>query len=332
MNVRVSIKDVAREAGVSVSAVSRTLSNGRVSAEKRARVLEVVDRLGYRPSSIARGLVQGQSGTVTLVTGRMWDNFDASFLECLAEELADSQRRLIVAPASRQKGTRGGIYQAIDDRSEAVIIAAGTMPIEASRAAVSTGVPVILAGRILDEPGVDCIAADNAEGGRQAAGLLLRSGCLRPAYFGFREPSAADEERSTAFISACAATGLDARLIRRADRDDEDLFEAASAMLARSDRPDGVFCATDRLALGVIEAARSLGVSIPTELSVIGFNNVPVAARHTYRLTTINYPVTRVIAEILDVLETRLANPGAPPIRRRIPVGLIVRDTTRRIS
>jgi DNA-binding LacI/PurR family transcriptional regulator len=331
MGMRVSIKDVAREAGVSVSAVSRALSNGRVSAEKRSRVLEVVDRLGYRPSSIARGLVQGQSGTVTLVTGRMWDNFDASFLECLAEGLADSQRRLVVAPASRQTGTRGGIYQALDDQSEAVIIAAGTMPIEASRAAVSVGVPVILAGRILEEPGVDCIAADNAEGGRQAADLLLRSGCVAPAYFGFREPSAADEERGAAFLSACAAAGREARLIRQADRDDADLFEAASALLARSDRPDAIFCATDRLALGVIEAARSLGIAIPAQLSVVGFNNVPVSARHTYRLTTINYPVSRVVAEILDVLDTRLARPDAPSIRRRIPVGLIVRDTTRRI-
>lgn len=330
--VRVSIKDVAREAGVSVSAVSRALSNGSLSAEKRARVIAVVERLGYRPSSIARGLVQGQSGTVTLVTGRMWDNFDASFLECLAEGLADSSRRLVVAPASRQIGSRGGIYQALEDCSDAVIVAAGTMPIEASRAAVRVGVPVILAGRILDEPGIDCVAAENAEGGRQAAELFLRSGCRAPAYFGFREPSAADEERAAAFLSACAGAGIQAPLIRDADRDDEDLFHAASRILARSDRPDAIFCATDRLALGVVEAARSLGVSIPAELSVIGFNNVPVAARPTYRLTTVNYPVSRVVAEILDVLETRLKTPLAAPIRRRIPVGLIVRDTTRRMS
>lgn len=330
--VRISIKDVAKEAGVSVSAVSRALSNGSLSAEKRTRVMAVVERLGYRPSSIARGLVQGQSGTVTLVTGRMWDNFDASFLECLAEGLADSHRRLVVAPASRQRGSRGGIYQALEDQSDAVIVAAGTLPIEASRVAVSIGVPVILAGRILDEPGIDCVAADNADGGRQAADLILRTGCRAPAYFGFREPSAADEERGAAFLVACANAGTPARLIREADRDDEDLFEAVSGILARSDRPDAIFCATDRLALGVIEAARSLGIAIPTELSIVGFNNVPVAARPTYRLTTINYPVSRVVAEILDVLETRLKNPEAPPIRRRIPVGLIVRDTTRRMT
>lgn len=330
--MRVSIKDVAREAGVSVSAVSRALSNGSLSAEKKARIMEVVDRLGYRPSNIARGLVQGQTGTVTLVTGRMWDNFDASFLECLAEGVTDSNRRLVLAPASRQRAASGGVFQALEDRSDAVIVAAGTMPIEASRAAVRTGVPVILSGRILDEPGIDCIAADNRDGGRQAADILLRSGCKALAYFGFREPSAADEERATAFLETCAKAGLSALLIRDANRDDEDLFEAASALLARSNRPDAIFCATDRLAFGVIEAARSLGIAIPQDLSVVGFNNVTVAARPTYRLTTINYPVPRLVAEILDVLDFRLKNPDAAPIRRRIPVGLVVRDTTRKMT
>lgn len=329
---RISIKDVAREADVSISAVSRAFSPGSSLAEdKRRRILATAERLGYHPSSLARGLVRKQSRTVTLVTGRLWDSFDALFLEGLAEALADWGQRLVVAPASRQDASSGGVFQALSDQSEAVIITAGTMPAEASSAAVRAGVPVIVAGRIMEGKGIDCVAAHNADGARQAADLFLRTECRKPAYFGFAASSPADRERGEAYSAAMAQAGLTPAALHVATRDDEDIFETASAMLAARERPDAVFCATDRLAFGVLEAARALGIGVPDELSVIGFNNVTAAARRTYQLTTVNYPVSRVVAEILDILKMRLSDPHLPPMRRRIPVSLIVRATTRRL-
>lgn len=328
---RTTIKDVAREAGVSISAVSRAFSNGSLAKEKRDSILEVADRLGYRPSLVARGLASQRSQTVTLVTGRMWDTFDALFLEQLAEGLADMGHKLVVAPASKQKQNSGGVYQALDDQSDAVIIAAGTMPIEATQALVRGGVPVILAGRFVDEEGIDCVSADNADGGRQVAELLLRTGCQRPCYFGFDAPSPADQERGDAFCSTSGAAGIPAEWVKVATRTDNDVFEAAAAMLGSPQSPDAVFCATDRLAFSVIEAAKALGIAVPDALSVVGFNNVPAAERRTYRLTTVNYPVSRVVGEVIGVLKARLDDPDLPPIRARIPVQLTVRDTTRRL-
>ncbi|WP_198666216.1 LacI family DNA-binding transcriptional regulator [Tropicimonas sp. IMCC34043] len=326
---RSTIKDVAREAGVSVSAVSRAFSGGSLSADKKTRILQVAGTLDYRPSSAAQSLVRQQTRSVTLVTGRMHDPFDSQFLEALAEALADSGRRLIVAPASKQADLSGGVYQAIDDRSDAVIIAAGTMPLDASRACVRIGLPVILAGRILDTPGVDAVVAANCDGGRQAAAMFLRGGCQRPAWFGVERPSFSNDERLAGFHAQMAAAGIEPARFEAGGRDDEAIFEAASRMLSRSDRPDAVFCATDRLAFGVLEAAGALRLAVPRDLAVIGFNNVPAAARRSYRLTTLDYPVARVVAEIMEILEARLAAPGLAPIRRRIPVSLIVRETTR---
>ena len=80
----------------------------------------------------------------------------------------------------------------------------------------------------------------------------------------------------------------------------------------------------------MIEAARALGLAIPGGLSVIGFNNIPAAARRSFGLTTIDYPVGRVVTEIMALLDRRLNEPAAPAETRRIPVGLVVRDTTRR--
>lgn len=324
-----TIKDVARHAGVSVSAVSRALSGGSVSASKKANILRVAKELGYRPSTAAQSLVRRQSHAVTLVTGRMHDTFDSHFLDCLAEALADTGRRLIVAPASKQDATSGGVYQAIDDRSDAVIISAGTTPLEASRTCVRAGLRVILVGRDLEEQGVDSVVAANADGGRQAADLFERTGCRKPVYFGLGSESFSDRERFDGFRDFLTARGIQTHAFRVQRQDDEAIYETASRLLASPDRPDAVFCGTDRLAFGVIEAARALRLPVPGEVSVIGFNNVRAAARRTFQLTTLDYPVDQIIREIMAILEIRVVEAESPPIRKRIPVTLIVRGTTR---
>jgi DNA-binding LacI/PurR family transcriptional regulator len=98
-----------------------------------------------------------------------------------------------------------------------------------------------------------------------------------------------------------------------------------------ADNANGVFCGSDSIAFGVIEAARALGLSIPDHLSVVGFNNVPPADWRSFRLTTIEYPIGRTIETIVDLLDKRLADPGRPSEVRRIPTQLIVRATTRKI-
>ena len=326
---RATIKDVARRTGVSVSAVSRAFSGGSVSASKKANILRVAAELGYRPSTAARSLARRRSHTVTLVTGPLHDSFDSRFLERLAEALADTGRRLVVAPASRQNDVSGGVYQAIDDRSDAVVISAGTMPLEASRDCVRVGLPVILAGRELAEQRVDSVVAANADGGRQAAELFARTRCSSPIYFGSGRESFSDRERFEGFRDYLQTRGLRTREFRAEGGDEDTIYEAASRMLGSPDRPDAVFCGTDRLAFGVVEAARALRLTIPGEVSVIGFNNVPAASRRTYQLTTFDYPVAQIVAEIMSTLETRAANPELPPMRKRIPVALIVRGTTR---
>lgn len=326
---RATIKDVAKAAGVSVSVVSRTFSEGSVAEGTRERVREAARALGYRPSQIARGLVSARTNTVTLVTGPMTDPFDALFLELLAEALAERGTRLVVAPASKQTGDAGGVWQALDDRSDAVVIAAGTMSLEMSAACVRAGLPVILAGRHIDAPGIEGVAADNADGGRQAAELFRRTGCRRPAFYGLARPTFSDRERGEGFRAAMARAGLEPAMVRTATAEDDTTFEAALGLLSATPAPDAVFCATDRLAFGVVEAARALGLRVPQDVSVVGFNNIAAAARRSYRLTTVDYPVARLVEEVVAMLDRRRGRPDAPLESRRIPVRLVVRDTTR---
>lgn len=254
---RVTIKDVAREAGVSPAAVSRVFTKRASSSRKtKEKVLTAATLLGYRPSMVARGLVGYRTNLVTLVAGRMVDPFDAIFQDLLSETMARRGIQLLLASASSSESDDSGLLQALDYQSESVIVSSGTMSREHSEACVRAGLPIILMGRIVTHPGVDSVLADNA---------------------------------------------------------------------------NGVFCGSDSIAFGVIEAARALGLSIPEHLSVVGFNNVPPADWRSFRLTTIEYPIGRTIETIVDLLDKRLADPGRPSEVRRIPTQLIVRATTRKI-
>ena len=327
---RVTIKDVARIAGVSPSAVSRVFTDGAsASPATREKVLTVARDLGYRPSLIARGLVGTRTNLVTLVMGRMHDPFDALFLDELAEALSRRGTRLMLASAGRDAPSDSGLLQALDYKSDAVIVAAGTMSPQHAELCVRAGLPVILSGRVLDAPGVDSVLADNVGGGRQAAELLIRTGCRRLAYLGRGGATFSDRERFEGFSAAAAKAGLDVASTAVTDRDHGAVFQAATDLFAGPAPPDGLFASTDSMAIAAIEAARAVGLAVPGDVSIIGFNNVPAAARRSYRLTTLDYPIPSVVSGILELLDSRLAEPERASEIRRIPTRPVVRETTR---
>ncbi len=330
---RVTIKDVAREAGVSAAAVSRVLTRRASTSNKtRKNVLAAAHTLGYRPSMVARGLVGDRTNLVTLVAGRMIDPFDAIFLDFLSETLAGRGIRLLLAAAGPSKAGDSGLLQALDYLSDAVIVSTGTISPEHSAACVHAGLPIILVGRIVDLPGVDSVLADNGDGARQAAELLLRTGCRRLAYLGRGGATFSDKERFQGFSDVATGVGTSRPLHSVENTDGKNAFDAAMAMLSAPSRPDGVFCGSDSIAFGVIEAARALSLSIPGDLSVVGFNNIPQADWRSFRLTTIDYPIPRTIETIMDLLDKRLEDPDRPSVIRRLPTRLIPRATTREIS
>jgi DNA-binding LacI/PurR family transcriptional regulator len=327
---RITIKDVAKAAGVSPSAVSRVLTaGGSASADTRTKVLAATERLGYRPSLLARGLTGNRTQLVTLVAGEMTNPFDALFLEQFANALAARGMRLLLIPAGGGEQSGEALLEALDYRSDAVIAAAGTMTSEHSELCVRAGLPVVLSGRVLEARGVDCVLADNLGGARLAAELLLRSGCRRLAYLGLDRSTFADRERSDGFADAAKAVPVSVH--RAAGSSEAEAFAAATEMLSADPRPDGIFCSNDSLAIAAIEAARTLHLKIPDDVAIVGFNDIAMAGWPSFQLTTIAYSVSQLVAAIVVLLESRLADPSRPDIVQRIPVRLIPRATTRRI-
>jgi len=328
---RVTIKDVAAEAGVSFSAVSRALQHdGKVSPETRRKVLETASRLGYRPSPIARGLVRQRSRLVTLVTGPTQSFFDTLFFDALAAGLAERGRHLMVATVRSEADIELGLMQAIDYRSEMVVVSAGTMSLDLSSQCVSAGIPVVLAGRVLAAPGVHCVLADNAGGGRQAGELLARVTSGPLAYFGQGGRTFSDRERADGFHQALEGAGRQARTYAL-DEFGVGLShqQAALALLTQPERPRGVFCSNDGIAIDLLQAAMLLGLKVPDDLSIVGFDNVPMADWPAFRLTTVDYPVATLADTILGMAD-RIADGGEvlEPGATRIPTRLVVRQTT----
>ena len=325
---RSTIKDVAREAGVSVSAVSRVCSkDASASPEMRAKVRAAAEILGYRPSQLAAGLVQGSTNLLTFVTGPSYGTFDLLFLEALTAAVSRSGFRLMLA-AGDDGGEMGGLLQALDYQSDAVIISAGTLSRAQSEMCLRAGLPVILVGRESDDLGIHCVLPDNTDGGRQAGDLLVRTGCRRIAYLGRGGATFADVELREGVRSAVEAAGLELTTGATAGRQSEDHFRAALSLLTRTDRPDGVFCGSDSIAIGVVEAARALSLDVPRDVSVIGFNNGPDAVLRSFKLSSVDYPIDMLVEAIMGILASQ-TGPERSRGTIRIPTRIIPRATTR---
>ncbi len=327
---RITIKDVARAAGVSASAVSRVFTEGAsASVKTREKVLAAADLLGYRPSLLARGLVSNRTNMVTLVMGRMTDPFDALFMDSFAEAMARRGTRLMLSPVRAGASEEDSLLQALDYQSDAVIVSAGTMSLAHSERCVRAGLPVILAGRVLEAPGVDCVLADNRDGGRQAAELLLRTGCRSLTYLGQGGATFSDRERRDGFGAAVTEAGVTFTEQAVGGRADAEAFSAATELLSRLPRPDGIFCSNDNIAICALEACQALGLAVPGDVAIVGFNNLPDAARRSFQLTTLDYPVSKVVAEICNLLDLRGGDFGRESEIRRISTQLVVRSSTR---
>jgi len=327
--------DVARRAGVSRSAVSRTFTPGAsVSHEARARVLEAADRLGYRVNRLAQSLNKARSNVIGLVGTELSQPFHAALLATLSTTLiAEGFQCMLLNAANTKREIGSLIAQVLEYRVSAIVVMTGTPPARIVEECLDNGVSVILVNKLLPALAVDTVVADHAFGGRVAAETLLAAGCRRLALVSSSARTASLIGRAEAFRARVTAAGVPMRVWQEGAATDYGTGrEAARRLLARG-RIDGVFCVTDLLALGFLDAARDeRGRCAPDDLSIIGFDDIPQAAWGAYRLTTFRQPVGKLADAVLSAIKRRA---DAPRARRRlatVPVRLIVRSTVRGLT
>ena len=331
----VTAADVAKRAGVSRSAVSRAFTPGAsVSHEMRQRILRAAEHLGYRVNRIAQSLNKARSNVIGLVGTDLQQPFHAELLASLsAALLADGFQCMLLNAANAERDMSTLIARVLEYRVSAIVVMTGTPPARIVEECLNNGVSVILVNKLLPKLAVDTVVADHATGGRVAAEQLLAAGCKRLAVVSSAARTASLVGRIEGFRARAIEAGARLRIWQeRAATDYRTGREAGLALLAH-DKLDGVFCVTDLLALGFLDAARyERDRSVPDDLSVIGFDNIPQAAWSAYRLTTFNQPVADLASAVVNAIHRRTEHPRATHRLATVPVRLVVRSTVRGLA
>lgn len=326
--------DVAELAGVSRSAVSRVFTPGASVSKKTAdKVRAAAEELGYRPNVLARGLLTGRSRMIGLVVAYLDNHFYPTVLERLSNALQEQGYHVLVFMASKQNENLDAVAtEILDYQVDALILASVEISSDIARRCRATGVPVILFNRRQGAPGELAVVSDNFEGGRLAARHLFEAGCRRIAHIAGNEDASTQRDREAGFLQGLGEVGLTLASREVGGFVPERASEAARTMFAGSNTPDGIFVANDYMAFSVLDTLRcELGLSVPEDVAVVGFDDVPSASWRSFDLTTVRQDSADMVARTVDLVLDATSGVTAEPVGL-VPVELVVRSTTARSS
>ncbi|GHE87058.1 LacI family transcriptional regulator [Aliiroseovarius zhejiangensis] len=329
---KVTSAQVAERAGVSQSAVSRVFTPG-ASASKRTveKVRKAAEELGYRPNSLARAMVSGKSRIIGLVVAYLENHFYPEALEKLSNALQEQGYHILIFMASSTSGDIESVVDEIlDYQVDGIITASVAMSSDLTARCRKAGVPIVMFNRSQDGPNLSSVASNNFAGGRKVAEFLLAGGHRKIGYIAGWEGASTQRDREAGFLAGLATGGQSLHSRAIGDFHADRAADAARHMFSAKDRPDAVFVCNDHMAFAVMDVLRSeLGLSVPGDVSVIGYDDVPIAAWPAYDLTTVRQPANRMVAETVELLLGEIDGTGRGPQKIEIDGPLVVRGSAR---
>ena len=324
---------VARAAGVSQSTVSRALrGDPRVREETRLRVDQAARRLGYVPNSLAASLASRSTRTVAVIVSDLTNPFFPSLLTPIYDELQIMGYRVVLFTERTDIPTGQETLRRLLDRSiDGVLVTTATL---GSRFAVELqqrGLPMVLLNRYIDGLDVDRVVSDNHGGAVIGGRHLLELGHRRIAVV--RGPSNTSTSRDrVAGLSEVLAEGgvpLDPALVREGTFSHQSGYQHTRELLRLPDPPTAIVCGNDVVAFGALDAALSLGVRVPEDVSVLGYDDIPMAAWEVFQLTTLRQPMGDMARAAVHMLAERIENAReVGPGREQVFATSLVRRAT----
>jgi len=327
--------DVAREVGVSQSTVSRALRRDpRVDPGTAARVLSAAERLGYAPNASARSLVTSRTGIVAVVLADITNPFYPQLVEALHEQLARTGYRMILFNERTDSRGDGGIERLLGSGgADGAVFLSVTTDSGIADLLASTSVPAVLLNRDAEAPLVDHILADHGGGAGQVADLLVRLGHTRIAFVGGPANTSTSRGREAGFRATLERHGrqLPSEMTRVGEFTHRSGFQWTTELLTSEQPPTAIFCANDVIAFGALDATRRLQIRVPEQVSIVGFDDIPMAGWEAFSLTTVRQELTDMARDAARLLIARIEDRDAGEPRRIVfPTHLVQRATTGR--
>lgn len=294
---QVSAKDVAALAGVSRAAVSRAFTPGAsVSPRTKAKVEAAAETLGYHVNHLARGLLTSNSGIVALIAAEINTPYRSDLLAALSARLqAAGKVGMLINTDRSDESVAFAVRKAIAYRTDAAIVLSGMPDVSLTETCLRNGMRLVLINRDEERPGALRIRLDDGEAGAQAFACLIAAGCRRLAFASSSAGTPSLVDRGKGFRDAAARAGMTIQEVDSGVTSYRTGLDLGTELLARPERPDGIFCVTDLIACGVADAARSrFKLRIPEDLSLIGFDDIEQAGWESYGLTTFRQPVSEI--------------------------------------
>lgn len=323
-----TLKDVAKETGLTVSTVSRVLNNrGYISDEARKKVADAMKKLNYHPNEVARSLSKKSTNTIGLIVPHIKHPYFSELISHLENHAFKRGYKIILCNSQgKEKKEREYLEMCTSNRVAGIILCSGTVAVEEFD---GSNIPLITIERYL-ENGTATVECDNEQGGRLAAQKLIESGCKNLIHIsGVTDTVMPADDRAEGFRKVCEEVGISHKEIATSSYSYEALEYHDYIVKILKEYPDidGIFASSDLIAVQTLQSCAQLGIKVPEDLKIVGFDDVYLSTLTIPPITTIHQPIKEMAQMAVDLLVDSVE--GKTVVKRALlPVTLVSRGTT----
>lgn len=336
----ITIKDIAKKAGVSHTTVSRALNGNPSIPEKTTLVIrKLADEMGYLPSAAARGLKTNKSQAIGVIVSRIDNPYFGEIVQGIEEVLQQKGYSVFIASSHLDFSSERNIVQAFaEHRVDGVIICSVTFDSDHADLLKKYAMPIVVVNNESPEEYRCSIAHDDVDGARRVTRHLLSLGHQHIAYIGNSNANRINEDRLLGFRAEMQKSGIsvnDQWIINCDGSEIEDGVQGVQRLLDIESHPTAIFCFNDLMAIGVLSELNQRKIHVPDEISVAGFDNIPYSAFTTPPLTTFDQPKKLIGTEaaqlMLNILENSVEEGKLEPVTHIMRGHLLVRGSTKTV-
>lgn len=325
--MKVTINDIVKESGLSYVTVSKAMRNHpSVKEENRKKVMDAMKALGYVPSAAARTLVTGKSYVIAVMISELGDGFYDDIIEALNREFF--KHGYLVTLHMCKKDDQENIAFLEQKRVDGVILMAPYKEVLFSRVLEEQKVPYLIMDHQTRDSQPYTILSDNQQGGYMAVKYLLDLGFRCIGLIGGEATSLATRERYQGALKALAESALQAYTIEYGQYDQATGYQTVQKWVEQEGIPQAIFAFDDHIALGAINGLKDCGYKVPQDVSVIGYDDSPMANQYTPKITSIRQPAQAMAKKAVEVMLDLLSGGEKPPQNTKLPPSLCIKEST----